>query len=119
MHVHSLDNGMFALSLSSEEHLACAAALRRAVACHRFAMAEDSAYRLQYELMLAECSARREGVGWLPPGDLGAAETVGFPACIEVLIDRLGSSWRVDDEQLEFLQLCIDEALAPANLRYA
>jgi hypothetical protein len=119
MHVHTLDNGQFALSLTVDEHLACAAALRDAIETGRFTMAEDAAYRLQYEVMLAECAGRRDGVGWLPRGDLGMWETNGFPAGIEVLVDRLGSSWRVDDEQLEFLRWCIARSPSQADLRYA
>jgi hypothetical protein len=119
MHVHTLDDGLFALSLTVDEHLACAAALRSAIETGGFALAEDSAYRLQYEVMLAECAGRRDGVVWLPRGDLGMWETNGFPAGIEVLVDRLGSSWRVDDRQLEFLRRCIDGSAASADLRYA
>jgi hypothetical protein len=119
MHIHTLDNGLFALSLTVDEHLACAAGLRKAIETGGFVMAEDSAYRLQYEVMLAECAGRRDGVVWLPRGDLGMRETNGFPAGMEVLVDRLGSSWRVDDEQLGFLRSCIDHTPTRSDLRYA
>ena len=119
MHVHTLASGQIALSLSVDEHLACAAGLRSAIETGSFAMADDAAHRLQYAVMLAECAGRREGVWWLPRGDLGMWETNGFPAGIEVLVDRFGSSWRVDGEQLEFLRWCIVRAPARADLRFA
>ena len=111
-----LPDGHLMLDLDRGEHNALSGAVSAVMAALEPCQIDDvlntdvdSAYELQYSIYLCESAARLNGVRWLPAGEFDDEITVsmGIRPNLDIHFDSAGSVWRVDREQLRFLETCI------------
>ena len=115
MMIHSVGDDIVYLELAYDEHLALAHSLYSVMAAidpvaipSVLAFSASDAYEFVYSVFLIESSARDAGVEWLQDDGCAQPDTPDHARPVfDVSFTDDGSTWRLTEAQLSFVELAI------------